>query len=383
MNCQQTLYKNKILIQSREIAMNYIQETTVKLSIGVDFIFFNLNVMNNMATVDLFAIGNALIDQEFKVSDDFLAQQGLQKGTMQLTDATTQANLYQALKASEQYKGQASGGSAANTTVAFSALGGQAFYACRVGQDELGQLYLHGLNDAAIQTSEKSYSDGVTGTCMVLISNDSERTMHTYLGTTADLSELQMDFSPLTTAKWLYIEGYLSTSDSARAAVKQARQIAKQHQVKIALTLSDPAMVQYARAGLDELIADGVDLIFCNDQEAMMYTETDSVAAALAKLKQLAQQVVITLGPQGALVADASVEFNVPGRSVNAVDTNGAGDAFAGSFLYALNAGMTLKAATELAVQISSQVVAQYGPRLALEDYAKLLKNFQNEQACA
>lgn len=334
-----------------------------------------------MATVDLFAIGNALIDQEFTVSDTFLAEQNLQKGTMQLTDGETQTQLYNNLKASQVYKGQASGGSAANTTVAFSALGASAFYACRVGNDELGAIYLNGLNEAGIQTSEKSISEGITGTCMVLVSEDSERTMHTYLGITAELSDVQMDFEPLKTAKWLYIEGYLSTSDSARAAVKIARQIARENGVKIALTLSDPAMVQYARTGLDELIDDGVDLIFCNEQEAMMYTETDSVEAALAKLKLLSHDVVITLSEKGALVANQEQHFHIQGRKVVAVDANGAGDAFAGSFLYALNTGESLQTAAQLAILISSEVVSQFGPRLAVADYANLLASFKKECA--
>ncbi len=332
-----------------------------------------------MATVDLFAIGNALIDQEFKVSDDFLIQQNLQKGTMQLTDGETQANLYNNLLKTQSYKGQASGGSAANTTVAFSALGGSAFYACRVGNDELGSIYLNGLNDAGITTSTKSISEGVTGTCMVLVSEDSERTMHTYLGITAELTDEQIDFTPLNTAKWLYIEGYLSTSDTARLAVKQAREIAKANGVKIALTLSDPAMVQYARQGLNELLDDGVDLLFCNEQEALMYTETDNIDAALAKLKLLSQSVVITLSSKGALISNSQSTFTVAGREVVAVDTNGAGDAFAGSFLYALNAGLNEKAAAEIAVLISSQVVAQFGPRLAVHQYAELLNTFNQE----
>ncbi len=332
-----------------------------------------------MATVDLFAIGNALIDQEFKVSDDFLIQQNLQKGTMQLTDGETQANLYNNLLKTQSYKGQASGGSAANTTVAFSALGGSAFYACRVGNDELGSIYLNGLNDAGITTSTKSISEGVTGTCMVLVSEDSERTMHTYLGITAELTDEQIDFTPLNTAKWLYIEGYLSTSDTARLAVKQAREIAKANGVKIALTLSDPAMVQYARQGLNELLDDGVDLLFCNEQEALMYTETDNIDAALAKLKSLSQSIVITLSSKGALISNSQNTFTVAGREVVAVDTNGAGDAFAGSFLYALNAGLNEKAAAEIAVLISSQVVAQFGPRLAVHQYAELLNTFNQE----
>jgi len=334
-----------------------------------------------MATVDLFAIGNALIDQEFQVSDDFLIQHSLQKGTMQLTDGETQANLYNNLIKTQRHKGQASGGSAANTTVAFSALGGQAFYACRVGNDDLGDIYLKGLNEAGIYTTTKSVSEGVTGTCMVLVSDDSERTMHTYLGITAELSATQIDFDPLKTAKWLYIEGYLSTSDTARAAVKQAREIAKANQVKIALTLSDPAMVQYAREGLDELLDDGVDLIFCNQQEAMMYTGTETAEAALEQLKQKSKYIVITLSAQGALIYDGNNAFSVPGRQVTAVDANGAGDAFAGSFLYALNAGLGFQTAAQLAILISSEVVSQFGPRLAVEDYAKLLHSIQKESA--
>ena len=116
---------------------------------------------------------------------------------MQLTEGDTQAALYEKLLASQEYKGQASGGSAANTAVAFSALGGRAFYGCRVGHDELGSIYLQGLNDADIVTSEKSLTEGVTGTCMVLISPDTERTMHTYLGITTALSVDQIDFEPL------------------------------------------------------------------------------------------------------------------------------------------------------------------------------------------
>lgn len=334
-----------------------------------------------MTTVDLFAIGNALIDQEFKVSDAFLTEQNLQKGTMQLTDGETQAQLFNNLKNTQVYKGQASGGSAANSTVAFSALGGSAFYACRVGNDELGAVYLNGLTEAGIQSSKKSISDGVTGTCMVLVSPDSERTMHTYLGITAELTDTQIDFEALKTAKWLYIEGYLSTSETARVAVKQARQIARDNGVKIALTLSDPAMVQYAREGLDQLLDDGVDLLVCNEQEALMYTQTDSIEQALVELKKLSQIVAITLGAQGALICSPQQQFQVKGRQVQAVDTNGAGDAFSGSFIYALNAQQDLQTAAELAILISSQVVAQFGPRLDVADYAKLLKEFQVEVA--
>ena len=299
---------------------------------------------------------------------------------MQLTDGETQAALYQQLQDTQNYKGQASGGSAANTTVAFSALGGTAFYGCRVGNDDLGSIYLNGLNEAGIKTAAQSISEGVTGTCMVLISPDSERTMHTYLGITAELTAEQIDFEPLKAAKWLYIEGYLSTSDTARVAVKQARELAKAHGVKIALSLSDPAMVQYARQGLEELLDDGVDLLFCNEQEALMFSNTETLDAAIEVLKSKNQHIVITQGANGAVIIDPEQQFHVAGREVHAVDTNGAGDAFAGAFLYAINAGLTLKAAAQLAILISSEVVAQFGPRLAVENYAKLFEQFKNSQ---
>ena len=208
----------------------------------------------------------------------------------------------------------------------------------------------------------------------------SERTMHTYLGITAELTAEQIDFEPLKAAKWLYIEGYLSTSDTARVAVKQARELAKAHGVKIALSLSDPAMVQYARQGLEELLDDGVDLLFCNEQEALMFSNTETLGAAIEVLKSKNQHIVITQGANGAVIIDPEQQFHVAGREVHAVDTNGAGDAFAGAFLYAINAGLTLEAAAQLAILISSEVVAQFGPRLAVENYAKLFEQFKNSQ---
>lgn len=327
--------------------------------------------------IDLFAIGNALVDQEFKIDDTFLAKHNLQKGTMQLANAEQQAHLYADLKGSQDYQGQTSGGSAANTCVAYSALGGSVYYACRVGIGELGQSYLRGLGHANVHTGDLAIADdGTTGTCLVMVSADAERTMQTYLGVSSDLSVAQVDYKRLEQAKWLYIEGYLSTNPSARHAVVQARQVAREHGVKIALTLSDPAMVQYAREGLDELIGDGVDLLFCNQHEAMMYTQTLNVQDAMTALLNISQMVVITLSEQGAMIGTAKEIVQVAGRAVTEVDANGAGDAFAGAFLYALQQGQDVQTAGRLAVLISSEVVANYGARLSVEQYQALQQQF-------
>lgn len=128
---------------------------------------------------------------------------------------------------------------------------------------------------------------------------------------------------------------------------------------------------------LDELLDDGVDLLFCNQQEALMYTETDNIEQALAKLQLKSKYTVITLSSEGALISDTEHSFKVPGRQVTAVDANGAGDAFAGAFLYALNQGESLKTAAEAAVLISIEVVAQFGPRLDIKSYATLSKVFK------
>ena len=324
--------------------------------------------------LELYSIGNALVDQEFLITEDFLQQQQLQKGTMQLADQAAQNSLNAALGTHAQAKGQASGGSAANTTVAFAALGGQAFYGCRVGDDALGEFYLKDLAEAQVHTSAKSISAGQTGTCMVMITPDGERTMHTHLGITAELSDQQVDLSSLPQAQYLYIEGYLATSPSARVAVKQARQIARQHDTRLALSLSDPAMVQYARDGLVDLLDDGVDVLFCNEQEALLFTRCDTLDAAIVQLLQYSTLVVVTRGGEGAIVsARGQDSIAIAPVSVQVLDTNGAGDAFSGAFLFGLTQGFVLAECGRLASHISAQVVSQYGPRLAVEQYKQIL----------
>ncbi|RYY79085.1 MAG: adenosine kinase [Moraxellaceae bacterium] len=326
-------------------------------------------------SVDLYVIGNALVDLEYSVDDQFLQQHQLLKGTMQLAEQTVQQQLLTHLNQSYHAQEQASGGSAANSTVAFTAMGGSAFYACRVGNDDFGQFYLNGLSHANVQTSSSSMSDGETGTCVVLVTPDSERTMQTYLGITAELSSAQIDFEPLKTAKYLYIEGYLATSPTARAAVKQAREIAKQNNTQIAITLSDPAMVQYARDGLDDLIDGGVDLLFCNEHEARMYTNTEAMQDTIAALLKLSKTVMVTLSEKGALIAtQAGKQIQIEAVPCKAIDTLGAGDAFAGAFLYGLNQGDTLENCGKLAAATASKVVSQYGPRLSVEQYQAILQ---------
>jgi len=332
--------------------------------------------------LDLYAIGNALVDREYSVDEALLANCNLLKGTMQLADASQQHALMTTLNDYTAPTGQVSGGSAANTAFAFAALGGSAFYACRVGNDDAGDFYLADLSSAGVQTSALSQELGQTGTCLVMVTADGERTMHTHLGISAGLSPDQVDLAPLKGAQYLYIEGYLSSSDSARQAVAVVRELARSQGTKIALSLSDPAMVQYAYDGLLELIGTGVDLLFCNEMEALLFSKTEQLDDALRVLHRHAPLVVITLGAKGALISQTeghgSMQIPVVPHVVDQVlDTNGAGDNFAGGFLFGMSQMMPLSDCGFLASALAAAVVGQYGPRLPRQRYAEILAGTQ------
>jgi sugar/nucleoside kinase (ribokinase family) len=334
-------------------------------------------------SLDLYAIGNALVDREYPVDDALLVRCDLQKGTMQLAESAQQEGLISLLNQHTTANGQVSGGSAANTAFAVAALGASAFYACRVGDDDAGSFYLADLASAGVQTSPISQEVGQTGSCVVLVTPDGERTMQTHLGITAALSPAQVDLEPLQNARFLYIEGYLATSDSARAAVTVVRELARAQGSKIAISLSDPAMVQYAKHGLLEMLEGGVDILFCNEMEALLFTEQTDLNAAIAQLQTYSPLVVVTLGAKGAVIGEPNgIIQPIPPQTVTQVlDTNGAGDGFAGGFLYGMSQNFTLVDCGYLATAVASAVVEQYGPRLPRQRYAQILHQMVSQQA--
>ncbi|MEN9501870.1 MAG: hypothetical protein RI964_1155 [Pseudomonadota bacterium] len=324
----------------------------------------------------VFGIGNALVDKEFEVTEDFLAANGIQKGMMTLIDANQQQQLMAGLVETFGLKKRASGGSAANSIVAVSQFGGKAFYACKVANDETGEFYMHDLHAAGVSSKldqVRCASEGVTGKCLVMVTPDAERTMNTFLGITADFSEAELHLDELVQAQYLYIEGYLVTSDVSRAAVLKAREVAKANGVKTAMTFSDPAMVRFFRTGIDEMLGDGVDMLFCNREEACVFTGQDDLEAAITAIKPYTQKLVITLGSQGALVVDETGRTAIAPHMVQAVDTNGAGDMFAGAFLYGITHGMDNAQAGRLASLAASRIVTVFGARLSKDTHAAVL----------
>lgn len=324
-----------------------------------------------MSKYDVYGLGNALVDMEFEIHDEFLQENSIDKGVMTLVDENQQHELIEQLDVFEGIK--ASGGSAANTLIAVSSMGGSAYYSCKVADDDLGHFYLNDLKAAGVDCNMNGkHKGGITGKCLVMVTPDAERTMHTFLGISSELSPYQISENAIKNASFCYLEGYLATSETGKMANIEARKIAEQNNIKTALTFSDPFVVEHFRDAFTETIGDGIDLLFCNEAEALSYTGKDSIDEAAEVIKTFAKTFAITLGAKGAAVYDGNNLISINAHPVTAIDSNGAGDLFAGAFMYGLTHGLGFEQAGNLASKASSQIVSQFGPRLKLEQYQAL-----------
>jgi sugar/nucleoside kinase (ribokinase family) len=328
---------------------------------------------------NVYGIGNALVDMEFEVSVELLEQLKIDKGVMTLMDEEQQHQVL--LHLQDNHRKQSCGGSAANTIVAIAQLGGKSFYSCKVAQDETGQFFLKDLSSYGVDTNlhNGQHQPGITGKCLVMVTPDADRTMNTFLGITATLSEEELVPEAIVQSQYLYIEGYLVSSPTAKMAAIKGRDIAKQAGVKTALSLSDANMVQFFKDGLLEIIGDGLDCIFANEVEALKMANTDDVNLAIEHLKTLATSFAITRGGKGSLVFDGETISEIAPVIVKAIDTVGAGDMYAGAFLYGITQGMSFSQAGNLASAASARLVTRFGPRLGTEELQSLLKSYYSE----
>lgn len=328
---------------------------------------------SHSAHYDVYGVGNALVDIVTEVDLGFFTKNEVEKGLMTLVDEKRQLQL---MKAIDMKRSKMSGGgSAGNTVVAINQFGGKSFYSCLVAKDELGKFFLDDLkrNGVATNMVHETCPEGHTGRCLVMTSPDAERTMNTFLGVSSFLSPEHLDESAIKSSTYVYLEGYLVASPKGLEAMKEAKKIAEKNKVSTALTFSDPSMVKYFSAQMQEIVGASVDLLFCNEEEAMIFTGTNSVIEAREKLKQVAKRFTITLGANGALIYDGDTFIQIEPYKVRAIDTNGAGDMFSGAFLYAITHGHSFAEAGKLASLASSKVVSQWGPRLQPEQMKKIL----------
>lgn len=327
-----------------------------------------------MSNYHVYGLGNALLDMEYRVSQAQLETLGIDKGVMTLVDAAQQNLLLSQLGDATK---QSAGGSAANTIIAIAQFGGSSYYSCKVADDPIGHFYLNDLNIHGVRNNLRAATlpAGTTGKCLVMVTPDADRTMNTYLGISSELSQRELSHEAIAAAEYVYIEGYLVTSKNSLAAAVQARESAQSKQVRVSLSLSDPNMTRFFREQLLQIIGPGIDLLFCNEAEALSMSDSKDLHHAATFLRSLSKQVVITQGPEGALVLTADEHHKIAPVKVTAIDTVGAGDMFAGAFLYAITHGSNRIAAGNFAAQASAQLVTQLGPRMSTQQAQALVKH--------
>jgi len=311
--------------------------------------------------INVYGVGNAIMDLQVQCDDAFLSSNNIEKGIMTLTEGHAQQQVLAALKG--QNINYCSGGSAANTIVGIADMGGSVAYCGKTGSDNFGQQYASELRELGIHFNAEASLES-TGTCVVLITPDAQRTMLTNLGVSATLSPNDIDEEAIADADYVYIEGYLFAGESTKAAAKHAIALAAKHNTKIALTISDPFLIAICKDEFQALVEGPVDLLFCNEEEAAALTgEADPIAAAHAIHKHC-ENVALTLGKNGSIIMHEGQVIAIEGTEVTAIDTTGAGDMYAAGVLYGITNGLSWKQAGHLGSHAAGKIVSQLGARL-------------------
>ncbi len=314
-----------------------------------------------MKNILLTGIGNALVDLEYRVTDAELAAFGVSKGAMTLTEPARQHEMIHALSDRDVHR--CSGGSAANTVIAFAQFGGSAAYASLLGADQFGHFYASEFKDLGIVLNADQVQGATTGSCLVLITPDSERTLNTTLAVNTEFSPRHVSEDLIKSSEWVYIEGYKLTDDNGAEAVEHALFYAKKHDTRVAISCSDGFIIDVFGDRLRSVLQHA-DLVFCNEREGTGLAQTESVQDAYAYLAATFPNAVLTAGAHGSRVRWNGHDVEIPAYKVEPVDTTGAGDMYAGAFLYGVLHRHHPEHAGRLASYASAQVVAQYGARL-------------------
>ena len=329
---------------------------------------------------DISAIGNALVDTVFKVDHSLISELGLEIDQMTLSSAEEHAPIIDRLIASGADTVSDCGGSATNSLVAAASFGAKCFHTCKVSDDQDGIRYLESLKEAGIghKGNMAPSSTIPTGKCLILVTPDAKRTMTTALNVSSLMDDNDLDLSQIANSKIFYIEGYMVTSEENYKVTLQAlNHLQNFPDVKIAFSLSDPGIVMGFKDKFHEMESFGLDYIFGNDNEAMAFVDAENIDEAFTKLQEKPYTSIITTGEKGSSVITSDEIIHTPKVNIEPVDTNGAGDMFAGSFLYALLQNHDLRSCAEFANYGASKVVETFGPRLTREGYQEVLNNYK------
>ncbi|MSQ95795.1 MAG: adenosine kinase [Gemmataceae bacterium] len=310
----------------------------------------------------LCGLGNAIVDIFLEVSEAEFATLGFERGGMQLVDLAAQKTLLERYQKHEPKL--VSGGSVANSVIAFSQLGGDAAFIGCVGDDRYGLFYASEFEELGIDIGNPIIVNEATGTCVCVITPDAERTMRTCLAVSSHLAARHVNEERIKNSDWLFIEGYVfANPDTGQTAIREAIGIAKRHGTKIAITCSDAFVIHAFGDALADALQQA-DLFFCNESEACAVARATSAEEAFARLKGRVPSVVVTNGPHGAFIRHDGVEAHVPAVPCTPKDLTGAGDMFAGSFLYGITHGVPPQDAARAACFLAHKVITQIGARL-------------------
>ncbi len=311
---------------------------------------------------DVYGVGNALVDIQAHISDDVLQRLEYSKGVMTLVDEDAQRSVLAALDGIPTTR--CAGGSAANTIIGIADFGGKSAFAGKVAQDEIGRFFLEDMQKLSIRVTADPVRSGPSGTSVILITDDAERTMLTHLGVSSTLSAEDIQEQEIRQSRYVYIEGYLFTGEPTRSAALRAIELAKAHGVKVAFTVSDPFLIQYHRDEFWALIEGPVDLLFCNLEESRALTGKYDAVDCAQEIHKHTENVALTMGADGSLLMHEGHVIPIEGVHVDAVDTTGAGDMYAAGVLYGITNGMTWRQAGHLASHAAAKIVGQLGARM-------------------
>lgn len=309
-------------------------------------------------------LGNAIVDIFLEVSDAEFASLGFERGTMRLVQKQEQQQLFQRFHDSRHNLRLVSGGSVANSIIGLTQLGGRSAFIGCVGDDRYGLHYAEEFEQLQIDFGSNVLVGETTGTCLAIITPDAERTMRTCLAVSSQLAAEHVNADAIAHSEWLFIEGYVfANPDTGQHAIRQAVRIAKENGTKVAVTCSDAFIPQVFGDVFHEVLGD-CDLLFCNAVEAQAVTGACDTALAFKQLAGIVPSVVVTDGPGGAHVRFAGEELHVPAYPCQPKDLTGAGDMFAGAFLYGITHDYVPAAAAKGANYLCMKVITQIGARL-------------------
>jgi len=314
------------------------------------------------ATLDIVAMGDAIVDVIAGCDDEFLTVHNLPKGSMQLLTPAQADTLYDAMGMAQEM----SGGSAANSMAGIAAMGGKAAFIGQVAKDQLGIIFEHDMHALGVRFDTPPLVGGPpTGRCLILVTPDGQRTMNTCPGASHELTADGLDRDLIASASILFLEGYLFGPDKPRAAMMEAIKVAHAANRRVAFTLSESVCIAGRKESFGQMIdSGGVDLLFCNEDEALQLTGRTDLKNAMTELSIKVPTLVVTKGPEGAIAIENGERISIPAAPVSeVVDTTGAGDLFAAGFLTARCKGAGLERCLWTGAIAAGEVIQHYGAR--------------------